>query len=612
MNARYRRGAPRLSVLTSISGIAVGIAVSSGPVLAQTQPPTAPNIAPPTRDELAPPAARDDAAGTSRLTIDGGVASAPCALDGPRFADIRFVPRAVRFTGAERVPEVDLSAAYAGFIGTDQPIASLCTIRDRAAAILADAGYLAAVEIPEQRLTEGDVELRVVLGRITALRVRGDAGPSERLVASYLEKLTQQPLFNRREVERYLLLADDLPGLDVRLSLRPVVGGAPGDLAGEIAVLRKPTIVDLNVQNLGSRALGRFGGVLRAEVYDLLGTGDRTSFAIFSTADFVEQQTVQVAHTSRIGSEGLTLGGQFTYSVTEPDIGLGGAGVTGIESETLFGTIEAGYPFLRTRAATVRGGVGFDYIDQDVDFGGFALTRDRVRVAFAQVGAEFVDRGSLTGGGGYTAALPRWRAGGTFELRRGLAIFDESPDCRANQFGCLFGAVTPPSRLEADPTPTLVRFEGSADYRATPLVSFHIGVDAQYSDDPLPAFEEFAAGNYSIGRGYDPGALLGDSGVAASFELRYGRLAPRDEDDVAVQPYAFVDAAWAWNRDPSRRALNPDRLVSVGGGVRALFGSKVQADVALAVPLKRTDLSARRGDVRLLFSLTTRLLPWRF
>ena len=50
----------------------------------------------------------------------------------------------------------------------------------------------------------------MVFGRLTAVRVRGDAGPSEKIVAGYLEKLTTQDVFNTNLAERYLLLADDL------------------------------------------------------------------------------------------------------------------------------------------------------------------------------------------------------------------------------------------------------------------------------------------------------------------------------------------------------------------------------------------------------------------
>jgi hemolysin activation/secretion protein len=85
------------------------------------------------------------------------------------------------------------------------------------------------------------------------------------------------------------------------------------------------------------------------------------SSLFYSTPDFDEQQTIQVEHDFRLGSEGLALGGQFTYSWARPDLG---DPAIDIESRTLFATVEASYPFLRRQAQTLRGSLGFDYIDQ--------------------------------------------------------------------------------------------------------------------------------------------------------------------------------------------------------------------------------------------------------
>ena len=146
-----------------------------------------------------------------------------------------------------------------------------------------------------------------------------------------------------------------------------------------------------------------------------------------------------------------------------------------------------------------------------------------------------------------------------------------------------------------------------------PLVALAFDLAAQYSSDPLPAFEEFAGGNYGIGRGFDPGAVLGDSGIGATFELRYGSLLPKGPAGFAVQPYVFSDVAQVWNEDPSLAgAFDDDQLWSLGGGLRFARGRNMQGDVAVAVPVQRTNTQTQLGDVRLLFSLTTRLVPWSF
>jgi hemolysin activation/secretion protein len=565
-------------------------------------------ITPPNRSDLIPPEQRRDDRSVT-LTVDGDFERAPCALDRPEFADIRFTVGGVQFNGLERVPGLSLDAAWADYRGRELPVSVLCDIRSEANAILRRQGYLATVEIPEQSLSDGIPDFNVVFGKLTAVRVRGDAGPSEKIVAGYLEKLTQADVFNTNTAERYLLLADDLPGMDVRLSLRPAAGGAPGDLVGEVAVLRTRGLIDLNVQNFGSEALGRFGGVLRGEVYDLTGLGDRTSVALFSTLEFREQHTLQIGHDFRVGSEGLRLGGQFTYSTANPSAALPGFKV---EAETIFASIYASYPLLRTRRHSVFADAGFDYADQQVELNNFGLTEDRVRMLFARVAGEWTDQQSVLRAGGYSPFEPKLRLRYGVEARRGLDVFDGSPDCRANLLACLVGGMVPPSRIEADPTPFLVRLNADIEYRPSPLLAFSLETQAQVTGDALPAFEEIAAGSFSVGRGYDPGAVLGDSGVLSAFELRYGTLVPENISGFAFQTYVFTDVAFVWNEDPSRRAGNPDRLWSAGGGLRMAWGSGLQSDVLIAVPLERPDLAASRGDVRFMFTLTARLFPWRY
>ncbi|KEO92911.1 hypothetical protein EH32_14055 [Erythrobacter litoralis] len=598
------QGARKLPLAASASALA--FMFSAGLPLPGTS--ASAQVTPPNRSELIPPERRERRDGPT-LTIDGDLERAPCALDRAEYADITLTLKGAEFGGLERVPGASLEDAYDQYVGRELPLSVLCDIRAAANSILRSQGYLASVEIPEQNLSDGVADFRVIFGKLTAVRVRGDAGPSERVVAGYLEKLTGGEVFNSNEAERYLLLADDLPGIDVRLSLRPAAGGEPGDLVGEIAVVRQRAVIDVNVQNFGSNAIGRFGGLIRGEIYDLTGLGDRTTVTFFSTAEFEEQQTLQLGHDFAVGSEGLRLGAGLTLSQTSPELGLAGLD---IDSQTLLASVFASYPVMRTRRSSAYLEAGFDFVNQNVDANDIRLTEDRVRMIYARVSGDWIDGDSIRRISGYTPFEPRLRVYYAAELRQGLEVFSSSPDCRPNLLACLVGGNVPPSRVEADPTPFLIRYQAGAEYRPNPLLTFSLEARAQATDDPLPAFEEFAGGSFSLGRGYDPGAILGDSGVGAALEFRYGSLAPEGPQAFAWQPYVFTDFAYVWNEDPSRRPLNPDRLWSAGGGVRAAFGSMIQGDFLVAVPLERPDLAPERGDVRFMFSLTARLFPWRF
>ncbi|NQX93867.1 MAG: ShlB/FhaC/HecB family hemolysin secretion/activation protein [Erythrobacter sp.] len=566
-------------------------------------------IAPPNRTELVPPSIRQQTERPVTLTIDGGFERAPCALDRAEYADITLTLQGADFVGLDRVEGLSLDDAYQSYVGQELPLSVLCDIRARANSALRSQGYLATVEIPQQSLADGVPDFRVVFGRLTSVRVRGDAGPSEATAARYLQKLTQLDVFNTKDAERYLLLADDLPGINVRLSLRPAANGEPGDLTGEIAVVRQKGLAFFNVQNFGSSEIGPVGATAQGEIYDLTGLGDRTSFTAFTTIDFTEQHTFRLGHDFAVGGEGARLGTSLTYSTTNPDVNLPGLDV---DSESFIASAFASFPIQRTRSQSVFAEGGFDLVNQQVDVNNIGITRDRVRTAYARITGEYIDEESLRRLDGYTQFEPRVRVRYGAELRQGFGVLSASDDCRPNPLACAIGGAIPPSRIEADPTPFLVRGNISAEARPTPEWTLAGDVQVQVSNSPLPAFEEFAAGSFSIGRGYDPGAVLGDSGIAGAFELRYGSLAPKGPEAFTYQPYVFTDVALAWNEDPSRRPLNPDRLWSAGAGVRAALGSKLQGDLMVAVPLERPDLAPSRGDVRVMFSVTALLFPWRY
>ena len=584
------------------SGLLAGAGLFAA-AAAQAQVPPQPPVAPTREEGERPPPERIDPAGP-RLTVEGGVERAPCALDRPEYRDIRFTLADVVFEDLRGLPPEALRPAYAPFVGQEHPVAIICEIRDRAATILREAGYVAAVEVPEQRIADGTVRFQVLMARLVGVRVRGDAGRAERLIASYLEPLTRQDVFNREEAERALLLAGDLPGYNVRLALRSA-GAGRGEVIGEVIVERTPALVDFTIQNYGSRELGRWGGLLRGQFFGLTGLGDRTTISAFSTADFEEQQTVQLAHDFRVGGSGLGFGGQITYSWAEPDIG---DPAIEIESRTLFATLEATYPFVRRQDQTLRGSVGLDYIDQDVDFNELRFSRDRLRVAFARLAWDAVGR-SLSDPR-YTLAEPVWRLSALAEARQGLDIFGASDPCGPALVACFAPGVVPPTRLEGDPTAFVLRAAAYGEFRPVPLFTIALAARAQHSDSPLFSFEEYSAGNYTIGRGYDPGVLLGDSGIGFQAELRYGSTVPRTADEFRFEPFVFFDQAWVSNEDV---LLAPgDREVSsIGGGVRAAWGDRMRLEVLLAVPLDRTLFQPDR-DPRLLVSLTTRLWPWSF
>ena len=600
----------------AITALALSAAGITAPALAQQAPPpgspASQTLPGQTREEINRIPTTPSTQGGPRLSIEGEIQRAPCPLADPRFADITVTLSGAEFNGLRVVSPDVLRPAYESFIGQTVPIAAVCEIRDAAATILRQRGFLAAVQVPPQQITDGVVRFDVLMGKIVAIQVRGDAGKSERIIAGYLQPLKSQEAFNERDAERYLLLARDLPGYDVRLTLRPA-GTTPGELIGEVSVVSTPFVIDANVINYGSHAVGRWGGLVRAEIYDILGSGDRLTVGAFSTADYDEQHVVQLGYDLRLGSEGLVLSGRFSHAWSEPDLDLPGLK---IESKTLTAAAELSYPLIRSQGANLRAAGGLEFVNQRTRLNDLFVSRDRLSVAYLRFDFDAIDRASIGSVAGYSGSEPRWRVGGSVELRHGLEIFGASNDCR----GALVrtcDSIDTPARTFADANAFVFRASGAAEWRPVPKLTFFLAPRWQYSHDALYSYERFSAGSYTIGRGYDPGTLVGDSGVGFQAEVRYGTLMPRSRDSFAFQGFVFVDKAWTWVRKELNEGLNldllggdPYQLTTVGGGVRAAFGDHARLDVTFAVPVDKS-----RGipapDQRLLVSLTTRLWPWK-
>jgi hemolysin activation/secretion protein len=567
--------------------------------MAQAVPPNIANGGLPTREEI-DPTRRTQTVAPARVRIEGDdFERSPCALADPAYADVRITLTSATFNNLAPVDAATLRPAYADSLGVEKPFASVCEIRDRAATILRRLGYVAAVLVPVQRIENGAVTFEVIFATLTAVRVRGDVGRNEAIIARYLGNLKTGQPFNRYEAERYLLLARDMPGFDVRLALRPT-GDKPGEMIGEVSVSRTPFELDASVQNLAPAETGRWSGQLRASAYGLTGLGDRTTVSVSSTSDFSEQQVLQIGHDMAFGGDGLRLGGRFTYAWTHPGLG---PTVPEVRARTLYANLEANYPFIRRQAGSFSGALGFDFVNQTVDFATAPLSTDRLRVLYARLDGDAIDlRGK--GPDGTTA----WRVTGSLELRQGLGVLAAGPNCVTDLPRCAGAGFVPPSLVDGNPRSTVLRFTGLAELHPIRNISFVVQPRGQIATGPLYAFEQYAAGNFTVGRGYDPGALTGDDGAGFSAEVRYDRVKPFKDFDIAAQPYAFVDHSWVWDRNRAAGS-QPQQLTSVGAGARIIWSGRARIDMAVAVPVRDAG-PIKSGDVRVLVSLATRLIPW--
>ena len=490
--------------------------------------------------------------------------------------------------------------------GSAQPIRVVCDLRDQTEVALRKAGFIAAVQVPQQAIanSSGRLKLTIVTAKIVELRVRGKPGRNRDRIAKLLERLKTLDPLNEHDAERVLLLARDIPGVNLSLVLRPA-GTAPGEIIGEVSLETESGAVFAGINDLGSTEIGRWGGLLRGEAYGLLGLADRAYIGYFGTADFQEQRVVQAGYDALAGNSDLRLSTQITYSVSKPTIESGGKFLP-LESKSLIWSFGGSYPLVRSVAKNLRISGGFELVDQNIEIDATPLNEDKLRLLTLRLDGDLTERSGLL--------PPRYHFVVGAEMDQGLDILG------ASQTGLDHDPLDPggyPTRFYGDPTAFVLSGSLLSEVRARfgngqkYAVTFSVNAQGQWANNPLMAFQEFAVGNLTLGRGYDPGAVSGDNAIGAAFELRVGKPQVNSVKDVAFEAFGFYDAVKLWNLDPSP-TINNRTFASYGAGVRVTWGDHGRIDLVYAHPLDPTyDVSQPPPPDRLLVTLTLRAWPWR-
>jgi hemolysin activation/secretion protein len=504
----------------------------------------------------------------------------PCPLAD---SSVQVTLTSVTLRGSTAVAAKDFAAGYAEYIGKPQPVSVICAIRDRAARTLFDKGVLARVEIPEQRISGGALILDVIEAHVVNVRVRGDIGPAQAAVERYVEKLRGMRPFDMRKAQRYLLLASDIPGVRVRAAIRPSSTPERGAVDIDVSVTREAFSLVGSVQNLGSKTVGPWGALVRADAQSFTAYGENSTLVGFRTVDSNEQWVVQATEEARFGGDGLIGRLSAVYGQSHPGDVLK---PLALKSESMVLGTEAAYPLLRTRRKNVNVASGFELIDQKTDVAGSAFSQDKLRVLYARLDGD----------------LRTWVADrpvqftGSVTLRKGIAGLGASP------------AGSPLlTRGFGKPDAWVLRGSGAAEVLLTGKLTASLQVQAQYASQPLFAYEQMALGDLGVGRGYDPAAALGDKGVAGAFELRYAAMQLHPK--VRVSPFLFYDVGGVRNNNAAASGLQPSHtLHSVGAGLNFRIDNRANLALTYAHPLDAVGPGLPRANSRLLVRLTASFL----
>ncbi len=524
--------------------------------------------------------------GRIKQTLQKQIRQAPLDIKGnapfsaPANAEkITLVLKDVSMEGLSVYSADDIKPLYASKLNTKITLADVYALAAALTTKYRNDGYiLTQVIVPPQTIADGIVRLRVVEGSLDQIKVDGTGaqGSNGDIINLYVGELKSKGVLNNKNLEKTLLLINDLPGVTARSVLSPskTVTGA-SDLT--ILVERKAVEGNVAVDNFGSRFLGRWEVLGGFALNSLLGQNERISaqMAYAPSDQGFEPELLygELAATLPVGSYGTKLQANLGKSRTEPGAFLDQFDVKGT---SYFSGLKVLQPIIRTRDTNLSASLGLDRrstktksnVDTNKDDD---LTSLRLGSHF-----DFVDTA-------FSAAVTNTN----LEISQGLSILGASKNGDADL-----------SRPAGDVTYTKVTGDITRLERLTNSISLQTAIKGQLANGALLSAEEFGLGGANgIGRGYDPSEIVGDDGVAGSLELQWATPYNVSWLDNYTA-YTFYDIGKVMNDDASSTDVKTQSLASVGLGVRADIDSATRAGFMVAVPLTHDIAAENDNDAR--------------
>ncbi len=446
-------------------------------------------------------------------------------------SDIRIAVHGFRISGAQAFPASELLALVAGAEGQELTLAELQALAARITRYYRAHGYLLAwAYLPAQEIRDGQVEIAVLEGRLGKVTVDNRAALSPQTVERHLAGLHGGEAVKAGELERDLLMLNDLPGVEVKSTLRPGATVGTTDLDIRLEEGRRLTGA-LDVNNYGNRYIGDLRGGLTLNVNNPSGLGDAVALRGVSSGNGLSYG--RLAYQLPVNGAGTRLGAAYSemrYQLGMDFSSLQAHGSASVSSLYLL------QPFVRGRFANLNAQLAFDRkrLEDRVDATA-TLSGKTLDVWTLGLSGDRMDR---LGGGG----LNTW----SVNLVSGSLVLD--PDSRALD---AVGLRTEGSYLKLGYQ--LARLQRLGD-----RFSLYGQLSGQWAGKNLDSAEKFSLGGPYGVRAYPQGEAPADDAWLLNLELRY-RLAD------AWQLAAFADGG---EGRLSHRPLPAD-----GRNTRALSGA---------------------------------------
>lgn len=537
--------------------VALGLAALSLPIpaLAQSVPGEAGRIEREFEDKAKPPKP------SSTITVPGLERQGP----PPDAEKIRFVLSSVDIDGNTVLSDAQLAQPFASLIGQEVSLAQMFAASNEITRMYVRAGYaLSLAFVPAQEVKGGVVRIRVIEGYIGDVEFQDENAFHSKLWGGFARRLMASRPLRTKDLERYLLLANDLAGVEVK-SVFERMDGDPGATKLVMSIQRKMFDGAIELNNRGSEAIGPFRVQAQAALNNAIGAEERLALFGVRVPDGEELAYLAGRIDVPLTSDGLAFG--LDISRSHSKVGTPTMVLIDYQTDGWVGGFEFTYPWIRSRAQNLYLSLGVTYKDLTSDILTLPFTHDTMTMIVA--GAQYDTRDKW---GGLIQAEA--------SLHVGLDVFDatQSDDLFASRPGAsgeflrLDGYV---SRLQS-----LERW---------PWLQLYGELAAQVADGSLLVSEQCGYGGGHIGRAFDPFEISGDHCIKGLAEVRYDLTMDGWANTWAVnfvQFYGLADFGWVIK---SGDLIPPDTRsqsgASLGLGMRWRALDHVSGSVEVVQPI---------------------------
>ncbi len=480
----------------------------------------------------------------------------------------------VAVEGATAYPAGLLAADTAGLTGPSVPLPRIEAARIKILNRYRADGYVYTAV--NARISGNHLRLIVIEGRIVSVKLQGNIGPAGTKVLAFLNHLTEVSPVRTFDIERWLLLANDVPGVSVRSRINPSTTD-PGALTLVAEVSRQAFSASVHIDNRAFNETGPEEMLVQLDGNSFTSLGERTEISLYHT--FNNTDTFgQASEEFYIGSSGLKM---HIYGGAGEAVPSGLLRTVGYDGVTRVGGLDLSYPLIRARAQTLTLSAAFDVVESDIDYDatGKSIRNsfDSLRVLRAQAQYVLQDNWFSSFGPAFEGVTHA-----SLRVSQGLPILGAEGNHNLQ-----------PARINERVDFTKV--DAQIDRRQTlwspfagATVSILGAIGGQFSNNILPPEEKYYLGGPNFNRGYYYGEVTGDRALQTKIEPQFDMPLPTPAFSpfpLRLELYVFYDWGEVWQQ----QALDLGHtLRSFGGGARFYADPNFEIDVEGVSRLTRT------------------------